>query len=155
MTTETIETLRTASESELRELKVGHPKSREELQALIDALLARPHDYGSAVYAMSIAATATFDFVANQLGATGFQASCADMDILRRTRHLPGPFMLVDGANALYPLYDLQAQTSDFLGGIQGWLRDQAREKLSQDLEHVHQNVVAHWQKLAEYTDEV
>lgn len=150
MITETIETLRTASESELRELKVEHPKSREELHMLIDALLDRHHDYGTACYAMSIAATATFDFVAGQLGATGFQASCAGMDILRRTRQLPGPFMLVDGANALYPQYDLHARTGEFLNDIQGWLRDQAREKLSQNLKHAHPNVVAHWRQLAE-----
>lgn len=144
-----INKLATASELELRELKVDCRKSREELHAVIDELVDRDHDYGTAVYAMSIAATAAFEYVAGKLGVTGFQASCADMDILRRIRHWEGPFMLVNGSDALYPQYDLAGKTTEFLEGIKPWLRDQARERLLDGVTAAP-SVLDHWKKLAE-----
>lgn len=144
-----INKLATASELELREIKVDCRNSREELHAVIDALVDREHDYGTAVYAMSIAATAAFEYVASKLGVTGFQASCADMDILRRIRHWDGPFMLVNGSDALYPQYDLTGKTTKFLEDIKPWLRDKARERLH-DAAPAAPAVLDHWKKLAE-----
>ena len=73
-------------EKEMRDAKVPWPKTEEQLQQYVNSLVERPHDYGTCVYAMSMAATAAFNYVAGQLGVTGFQSSCADMDVIRRTR---------------------------------------------------------------------
>jgi hypothetical protein len=118
------------TEAQLRESKVPSPKAPEDLSAYIGALVDRPHDYGTAVYAMSMAAVAAFNYAASKLGVSGFQASCADMDIIRRTRSMRGPFILIDGANALYPQYDLQGKLADFLTEIQPWLATEAAKVL-------------------------
>ena len=118
------------TEAQLRETKVQWPTTPEELTAYIGALVNRPHDYGTSVYAMSMAAVAAFYYAAHVVGATGFQSSCADMDVIRRIRSMRGPFMLVDGANALFPQYDLQGKLKDFLTEIRPWLAKEAAKEL-------------------------
>lgn len=76
------------NESQMREAKVPKFATLDELSAYIKGLVDRPHDYGTCVYAMSMAAVSAFNFVASKLGVTGFQASVADLDILRQTRGL-------------------------------------------------------------------
>ena len=93
------------TEKELRVSGVPTPDSEQELIEYIHSLVERPHDYGTCVYAMSMAATAAFNYVAHKLGVTGFQASCADMDIIKRTRHMEHGFRIVDYANLFYPQY--------------------------------------------------
>jgi hypothetical protein len=93
------------TEKEMRESKVPWPKNIWQLYKYIRSLLKIKHDYGTCVYAMSMSATATFYYVAHKLGVSGFQASCADMDILRRTRHYEHGFMIIDYKNLLYPQY--------------------------------------------------
>lgn len=94
-----------ASEDELRNANVPWPESPEELIEYIESLCERDHDYGTAVYAMSMSAVAAFRYVAKRLGVTGFQSSCADMDILRRTRRLEHGFKIIDYSNVLFPQY--------------------------------------------------
>lgn len=138
------------NEQEMRAAEVPWPKSSEELTAYIEALVNRPHDYGTCVYAMSMAATAAFYYVSGKLGVTGFQASCADMDILTRTRHMKGPWMIVDGADALYPQYDLPGRLAESMEKWKPWLKEQAEKKLAEASEFPpHPDVRAHWQKLA------
>lgn len=93
------------TEQEMREAVVLWPKSEEELAAYIRSLVDRPHDYGTCVYAMSMAAVAAFNYVSGKLGVTGFQASCADMDFLARTRGLKHGFRVIDYGESLYPQY--------------------------------------------------
>lgn len=144
--------LRTATEAELRDAQAPSPKSVEELSAIIDTLVDREHDYGTCVYAMSIAATAAFNYVAHKLGVTGFQAGCADLDILKRTRRMER-FRIVDMSNLLYPQY---RDKFDALGYKQliaenaDWLAEEARKRLLEtDNKHAHPRVLAHWQRLA------
>lgn len=139
----------TQTEAELRELKVPTPSSPEELVSYIAALTDRPHDYGTCVYAMSMAAVAAFNMVASKLGVTGFQVSCADMDVLRRTRHMRGPFMLIDGANALYPQYDLHAKLTEFLASIRPWLATEATKELERFPAEGSPSVRKHMEDLA------
>lgn len=140
------------TEKEMREAEVPTFDSSRKLRAYIDGLVERDHDYGTCVYAMSMAATAAFNYVARKLGVTGFQASCADMDIVRRVRHMRGPFMIVNGADALYPQYDLHAKLGEFLDEIKPWLAEEAAKSLaSESSVSAHPNVVAHWKQLAEF----
>jgi hypothetical protein len=140
------------TEKELREADVPWPESEMALVDFIRTLVDRPHDYGTCVYAMSMAATATFQYVAKQLGVTGFQASCADMDILRRTRNLKHGFRIIDYGDILYPQHWDEERTPIF----QAVLRDsETRERLAAEAEknlvateYAHPAVRAHWEVL-------
>jgi len=136
------------NEAEMREATVPTLDTPEELAAYITSLLEQQHDYGTCVYALSMAATATFNYTARKLGVTGFQASCADFDLIRRTRQIDGPFMLIKGQDALFPQYDLQERLRDALEEWKPWLKEQAAKKL-EDTTRAAPRVVEHWQKLA------
>lgn len=142
-----------ATEQEMRDVKAPTPETLQELDEWIESLVERPHDYGTCVYAMSLAAVAAFNYVAGKLGVSGFQASCADLDILRRTRLMDGPFMLIDGNDMLYPQYDPHERLSEALQEWQGWASEEAEKKLAEvDIyadRMVHPSVLAHWKRLA------
>lgn len=139
-----------ATEKDMRDTAVPWPKSPEELTAYIAALVNRPHDYGTCVYAMSMATVAAYYYVAHALGTTGFQASCADMDILRRTRGLTGPFMLIKGEDLLYPQCDIPQKVDDFIRESQPWAAEEAKKKLADPSNvHAHPDVRTRWEQLA------
>ena len=141
-----------SSEAELREAQGPWPKTIEQVAEYINSLIDRQHDYGTCVYAMSLAATAAYNYVSHKLGVTGFQASCADLDFVRRSRQIKGPFMLIKGEDALYPQYDLHGKLSEALAEWEPWLREQAVKNLAESPE-AHPNVLAHWKKLAGQTE--
>lgn len=145
-------------EQAMRAEKVPSFDTAEELQTYIVRLVEGPHDYGTCVYAMSMAATAAFNYAAHKLGVTGFQASCADMDILRRTRGWEwGKILNYD--DLLYPQYcnaehypgyaDLLAQPD-----VQAELSKRAKAKLAETTEHTSGAVIDHWKRLAAYQPE-
>lgn len=127
------------------------PKTLAELNEYITSLKEKPHDYGTCVYAMSLASVATFNHVASELGVTGFQASCADLDFLRRTRSLKGPFIILKAEDTLYPQYDLRQKLEEALEGWREWASKEAARLLAESSEHAHQSVKAHWEQLAAY----
>jgi hypothetical protein len=137
------------TEQEMRESKVPTHDTEEELIAYVRGLVDQDHDYGTCVYAMSMAATAAFNYVARKLGVTGFQASCADMDILRRTRRMEW-FQIRDFADLLYPQYfDKFKGWSDLLIEHKDELAKRARALLDEKADNVHPNVRQHWERLA------
>lgn len=140
------------TETEMREAKVPTPKTTKELAAYVNTLVRQPHDYGTCVYAMSMAAVAAFNHVADKLGVTGFQASCADLDIVRRLRRWDGPFMVVNLADHMYPQYDLCGSVAKAIADNAEWFRTEAAKQLTDQSEAfpAHPNVVAHWRRLAE-----
>ena len=138
------------TEEELRKEKAPWPKTIEELSEYITSLVERDHDYGTCVYAMSLAATAAFYHVSTKLGVTGFQASCADLDFLKRTRHLDGPFMIIKGEDMLYPQYNLQENLREAMESWKEWAAKEAKKNLETS-DGAHPSVVAHWKELASY----
>lgn len=142
--------IRTADEAALRDYSVPSVKTDGELTALIDALITRPHEYGTAVYAMSISAVAAFNYVAHKLGVTGFQAGCADLDVLRRTRHMEHGFTVLNYRNLLYPQYldDFNKTADDYIAENKDALAKAARDLL-RDRAQAHPDICAHWEKLA------
>lgn len=136
------------TELEMQKEEVPTFESLGELNDYIKNLVDQEHDYGTRVYAMSMAATAAFNYVANQLGVTGFQSSIADLDILRRTRRMEGPFMLIDGDKMLYPQYDLHRQLDEALEEWEPWAAKEAKKKLEED-DYAHPDVKKHWEDLA------
>jgi hypothetical protein len=141
------------SEQELRDSKVPWIETEQELSDYIQSLANREHDYGTAVYAMSMAATAAFNYMAKKVGASGFQASCADLDVLRRTRHLDR-FMIVNLNDALYPQTDLRQKLDEYLEKSKDYLREEAQKQLDkyeaeEEPKFIHPEVKAHWERLA------
>lgn len=137
------------SEEEMRAEVAPWPKTVEELNEYIASLVVRKHDYGTCVYAMSLAATATFNYVAGNLGVTGFQSSSADLDILRRTRSMECPFILLRAEDMLYPQYDLPGKLREAMDSWKDWAAEECGKKLENSREHAHPNVLAHWERLA------
>lgn len=136
-----------STEAEMREAEDPWPYTEKQLTEYIASLINRPHDYGTCVYAMSLAASAAFNYIAHQLGVTGFQSSCADLDFIRRTRSLKGPFILLKAEDALYPQCDPAEKLAEAMEKWKPWLKEQAEENLA-DKDHAHPNVIAHWEKL-------
>jgi hypothetical protein len=138
------------TEKEMRQVKAPWPKSESELTEYLAEVAKQATDYGTCVYAISLATTATFNYMCHVVGATGFQASCADLDVLRRTRSMDCPFMVVRAEDALYPQYDVPQKVAKFLDEVKPWLKEQAAKRLAESCEHAAKTVIAHWQKLAE-----
>ena len=137
------------TEKEMRETPDKWPYTPAQLNEYIESLVDRQHDYGTCVYAMSLAAVAAFNYVAHRVGASGFQSSCADLDVLRRTRHLKGPFMIVKAEDALYPQSDPLEKLVKAMEEWQPFLKEEARKKLA-ETPSAHPAVLAHWKELAE-----
>lgn len=138
----------------LRDSKAPWPKTIEELIEYINSLANQEHTYGTCVYGVSLAATAAFNYMSGKLGITGFQASAADLDVIRRTRHINGSFILFKAEDLLYPQYDLSARMRDWIENQSVWLAECAKLKLAECEGKEHQPnpaVKAHWEKLAAY----
>ncbi len=155
-----LEELAKMGERELRDAPNMWPKTLEELNQLIQSQLTRAHDYGSVCAALSLVTNATFNYFASEQGMTGFQAQCADLDALRRSRHIKGPFTVLKLEDGLYPQYDLMGSAQEFITSAESarWLREQAQASLKEldenmrrapDMLHVAPAVVEHWKKLA------
>lgn len=136
------------SETEMRETKEKRPCTPAQLNEYIESLVDRQHDYGTCVYAMSLAAVAAFNYVAHKLGVSGFQSSCADLDFLRRTRSLKGPFMIVKAEDALYPQCDPREKLDEALREWRPFLKEEAIKKLAESPD-ASRAVIAHWRYLA------
>jgi hypothetical protein len=145
-----LEVLTNGSEEDLRDLKLPWPETEEELLSIIRAVTKRRQDYGTCVYAMSLSAVAAFYYASSLLGVSGFQASCADLDIIRRTRHIE-LFRILHTEDLLYPQYcdDEHFPTWQMmLEKNKDWFSKKAKERLA-DGGAMHPNVKAHLEKLA------
>jgi hypothetical protein len=143
-------------EKEMREAKVPTFVTLAEVSAYIDELVTQEHGYGTCVYAMSMAAVAAYNYVASKLEVTGFQASCADLDIVRRNRRLEHGFRLVDYQDLLYPQYC----DSEHFPGYKELLEELKKElgeaaaKLLEETPCANPDVLKHWAMLAERAKE-
>ena len=144
------------TEKEMRETDDKWPKSYKELKEYISSLVNREHDYGTCVYAVSLASVATFNFMAGQLGITGFQASMADLDILRRTRNLKQGFRILNYENLLFPQYLTREHfptQDDLLEENKEELSKEAKRLLAERDGDVHPEVKARWEYVASLVD--
>ncbi len=103
---------------------------------------------------MSISAEATFNYIASKLGVTGFQASCADLDFLGRTRNMKKGFAILNYENLLYPQYCDDEHFPTYKILIQKnakFLKDESQKLLAgKNMNSVHIDVIAHWKYLSE-----
>jgi len=135
------------TEKEMRDAVDPWPRTPAQLNEYVESLVSRSNDYGTCVYAMSLAATAALNYVAHKLGVTGFQASCADLDFLRRSRHMKGPFMIINAEDALYPQYNLREKLEEALRDWKPWLKEEAKKLLAE--RDGCTAVREHWERLA------
>ena len=137
-------------EQVLRERSTPWPKTLAELNNLIREVTSGTHTYGSVVEAMGIVAAATLNYMGSELGVSGFQASCADLVVLRRQRLLKGPFTLMNLEDIMYPQYNLHDKLDEFIGDCGKWISEEAKRRLESDGEHAHERVLTHWKRLAQ-----
>lgn len=106
--------------------------------------------YTACIEAMRDASVLAFNYVADQLGVTGFQASVAALQAYGTVMHIDGPFMMQRLEDALYPQYDLPGRVLQWMDSedSQRWLVEQATLRLSGDTEHVAPGVLAHWEDI-------
>jgi hypothetical protein len=147
--------------------QVETPKTEDELVTRIRAHLAYVQDavppgvvptqeqlgegYNRVVEAAADVALTAFRYAMSELGATGFQASCAELEFMQRSRQLKGPFLLIDGEQLLYPQYNLEARVLETLvKWRQEWAPGEARRLIAEnDPSRVNTQVWHHWQQLA------
>jgi len=141
------------NELEMSDSEARSPKNIEELTEYIDSLVNQPQSYGTCVYAMSLASVATFNYVADRLGVTGFQASCADLDFIKRVRGLKHGFRIVDYGKLLYPQYydddDSFPTAHQLLMKNLEQLQDEALDLIEEDDKSdlkAHLGVRKHWE---------
>lgn len=140
------------TEKQMYEAEVPWFSTIGELIDYIAELVEQEHDYGTCIYAMSMAAVAAFYYVSKRLGVTGLQASCADMDILRRTRGLKHGFRIIDYGNLLYPQYCSEEHFPSWETLIHQnakVLKEEAEKILNQKGHILHPDVREHLEKLA------
>lgn len=146
-----MKSIKKMNEQELKESRGICPKSPKELLNYIKELTKRPHDYGTCVYAMSLAAYAAFNFVAHALEVTGMQAACADLDFLTRTRGLTHGFKILNFRHLLYPQYldDEYFPSYEQLIEENKEMLKSSAEKLLKEHPDANRSVIEHWKKLA------
>jgi len=158
---EPLNLVKMTSEKEMRESVVPWPRTSEQLIKYLNFLAEHNNDYGMAVYCMSMGALAAFYYMSHIVGATGFQASCADMDFLKRSRRMKDGFRILDYEKLLYP----QHINSEEFPSADDLLKDQdlvnrlgkiAKQRLDElsGPDAAHPNVIAHWEKLASMVKE-
>lgn len=124
--------------------------TRDELIAFIDEKVSQEHDYNTSADALWEVAEAAFNYVASELGVTGFQAGYASMMLLKKTKGLDCPVAVIHGDDLLYPQYDIPAKVAEWIEGWKPWAGEQARKLLAKsDPEHVHPDVWRRWEELA------
>ena len=142
--------------------EVQRPETAAQLADLIESLTVFDYADGGEGYERSAdalwrAALAAFEYVARQLGVTGWQASWAALRFYREAMHVDGPFIVIRAHDALYPQYDLPERLAAFLAKQQPWLAEQAAEKLAEFEtrqgadQTVAPAVLAHWRMLAKH----
>lgn len=147
-----IERLSVLSDTERAEWEAEHPG--EFYAALNIEGSAGGQAYSKCAEAMSQAALAAFELVARDLGVTGWQASYAELDFLRRSRRIEGPWGIYQMHDALYPQYDVvgRIEKARWSDDTVRWLGDQAEKRLTEE-RHAADTVIAHWHSLVAQRD--
>jgi hypothetical protein len=129
-------------------------KTEEELINYIREQVNGPHSYDTSANAMANAAIATFNYVSSEVGASGFQAGWAGMQIIRQIQGLEGPFGIIDGTQFLFPQYNIEEKVKKWHEEWKPHLGKMAKEKLENAESYVHPDVISKWEEYAKYAKE-
>lgn len=129
------------------------PENVEQLANLIAQLVEGPelgHDYNTSGISMSIAAQLAFNYVAREVGASGFQGSYAALHAYGKIMHVKGPFGIIKAEDYLYPQYgNPEDKVAEWYESWKPWFKEQA-QKLLEEKDTASPHVIEHWQFLAE-----
>jgi hypothetical protein len=146
------------TEKELQSYEIPEIKDIKDLTKFITSMEKEGRLYETAPYAMALASYATFMYMADKLGVTGFQASWADMQFLSRTRGMEDGFRILDYSNLLYPQYENEFDLSmdKLIEENIEHLRPKAIKLLEKDKNddgtyNAHEDIVAHWERIANW----
>lgn len=129
---------------------MNNPNSFEELITYISDKVNAKHTYQSSADAMWEISLAAFNFAAEELGTTGWQASHAELMFLAKSRRINGPFAIVSGQDLLYPQYDIASKVEKYIDSWMPWAIQQCKQKLeTEDRKYVADSVWQHWQNMA------
>lgn len=122
----------------------------EGLPAFIDKLTtAYQHDYGTICHACAAGAVAAASAINKSPsgGITGFQAGAIMWEFMRHWNHVEGPARLLDYNDLLFPQmeYKFRSISPDTWKDVQ----EKAQANLANGKDHVHPDVLAHWQSIA------
>lgn len=141
------------TEEELQDYKLPRIDTDKELIDFINEMISIGNSYNTAPYSMALSAYAVFMYVAGKLGVTGFQASWADMQFLKRTRNLEDGFSIIDYSNLLYPQYKDNFEKYSFDNLLREnlpHLKERAKKLLEEKGGYTHENVIKHWKMIVE-----
>jgi hypothetical protein len=130
-----------------------NPKSVEELAEQIESIVTFEHDggedgYSASADAMWKVALLAFNYAADKVGATGFQASYAALKFYGDAMGIDGPFGIVKAENTVYPQYDEVAKVRGWIESEwRPWIVEQAQKHLDKDAAHAVPSVLNHWRR--------
>ena len=146
------------TETELQNYEVPRIESIDDLKKFITTMEQNGQSYDTAPYAVALASYATFMYMAGRLGISGFQASWADMQFLKRTRNMKDGFRILDYSELFYPQYEDKFNLSmdKLIEENIEYLRPKAIELLEKNKNDdgsysAHEEVVKHWKRIAEW----
>ncbi len=139
------------SEQEVQATEVPTFRTIQGLSTYINLLVTTDHNFGTCVDAMSMAATAVFNFVKAKTGADDFMADLARDDIIRRLRGCSGPFVVIGAEEDLHQRCGSKRKLAEARADDEwiDWLKHTAKERLRSDLSKCHPKVVKHWRRLS------
>ena len=122
--------------------------ARNDMPTLIKVLESFNHDYDTSALATAILAYAGYEHMAKELGITGFQASYAALEFLTFTGIYETPFFVRSYCDMLYPQYEIKFRSIS--RKTFEYLQSEANEKLENESDLAHKEVIAHWQSIAD-----
>lgn len=141
------------TEKELQEYEVPSIYSEKELLDFINKMIVCGNSYQTAPYSMALSAYAVFNYVAQKLQVTEYQAEFADLEFIKRTRGMEDGFVIIDYENLLYPQYKDEFNKYSFNNLLKRnlpHLKERAKELLKKDSGFAHENVIKHWKMIVE-----
>jgi|SRR5690625_1811255 len=139
----------------MTESKYGvYPKTEEELLAYLHEQDNKQHDYNTIADSLANVTVAMFNYFASKHGMTGWQASWAGLEFIRKTRGLEAPFGIIDGGQLLYPQYDLAEKLNEWIEEWKPEIGKLAKERLKSNSTFASERVIEHWKKLAQYAED-
>lgn len=122
--------------------------ARNDMPTLIKVLENFNHDYNTSALATAVLAYAGYEHMAKKLGITGFQAGYAALEFLTFTEIYEIPFFVRSYRDMLYPQYEIKFKSIS--RKTFEYLQSEANEKLENESDLAHKEVIAHWQSIAD-----
>lgn len=128
-----------------------NPETLEDFIKMVEAVEGSHHTYETIADSLTDLTVAFFNYFASKHGMTGWQASWAQLQFIKKTRNMEAPFMIVDSSKLLYPQYDILVDVERFLEESKPELAKIAQERLDElkDDDLISLNVLERWKEIS------